>query len=150
MLPTYAKKFTPRQLNALVDDAIKGIFIPLGQPLLFEKALHELARNKNRTEDDIARVRDMTHYNWQAAAKRKPDPALEPRLIKATHVTEGGILAAHIREGVYLIDGKLPVSDIEAQVKGIKFKPVNHDHTFTVTSGVLAATLGFQHPALEH
>ena len=147
-MPSYpTKKFTPKQLNGLVDDAVRGHYVPLGQAFQFEKALYTLANNPDRTPEDIAHVRDMTKYNWRAAMTRtKESPLVE---FSATHVTNMGTPAALIREGVYLVEGALPISDIEARHRGITFTPVA-DRTFHVTQGVIQAALAFQHPALAH
>lgn len=149
-MPSYpSKKFTPRQLNALVDDALHGHYVPLGQGMQFEKALFHLAKNPSPSQEEIERVRDMTKYNWRAAAKNK-DSDLAPVEFTATHVSEDGTLAALIREGVYLVDGALPMSDIEARLKHIDFQPLERERKFNVTRGMLRAAFEFKHPALAH
>jgi hypothetical protein len=149
-MPSYpTKRFTPRQLNALVDDALHGHFVPLGQGLQFEKALFHLANNPSPSQEEIEQVRDMTKYNWRAAAK-KQDSNLAPVEFAATHVTQDGTLAALIREGVFLMDGALPLSDIEARLKGIEFEELAEERKFFVTRGMLSAAFEFKHPALAH
>lgn len=149
-MPSYpSKKFTPRQLNALVDDALHGRYVPLGQGMQFEKALFALSKNPAPTQEEIEAVRDMTKYNWRAAAKKQSED-LAPVEFTATHVSDDGTLAALIREGVYLVDGALPLSDIEARLKHIDFQPLNEERKFHVTRGMLRAAFEFKHPALAH
>jgi hypothetical protein len=154
-LPTYKRKFTPRQLNALVDDAIRGVFVPMGQGKEFEKALWTLARNPQRTDEDIAAVRDMTKYNWRAAETKAKQVSVDDqadRQLRATHITQDGKLAANIREGVYLIEGQLPLSNIDARIRGIEFRELAEDERpiFHITEGMLQMALAYQHPALAH
>jgi hypothetical protein len=149
-MPAFAtKKFTPKQLNGLVDDALRGHFVPLGQSMPFEKALFALSKNPAPSQEEVERVRDMTKYDWRKARelrKEKPSPLVE---FTATHMTSTGAKAAEIRDGVYLIENSLPISDIEARHKGIRFTPVE-DCKFYVTQGQIQAAFAFKHPALAH
>jgi len=149
-MPSFpTKKFTPKQLNGLVDDALRGHFVPLGQSMPFEKALFALSKNSTPSEAEVTEVRDMTKYNWRQAQekrKEKPSPLVE---MTATHMTDRGTKAAQIRDGVYLLEGSLPISDIEARHKGIHFTPVENCK-FYVTQGQIQAAFAFKHPALAH